>query len=590
LHQAIEAKEGIKVRNESKTLATITLQNYFRMYKKLAGMTGTAKTEENEFQNIYGMDVVQIPTNLPVMRIDEVDHLYKNRAIKIRAIVKEVSEAYHRGQPILVGTVSVEKSEFLSNELKKARIPHNVLNAKNHEQEAEIIAQAGKKGAVTIATNMAGRGTDILLGGNPAFLARTKLENLGYEHDILVAATSVVPVEVEEDKRNTLANAREDYQKYYNLFKAETDKEKQEVIALGGLRILATERHESRRIDNQLRGRSGRQGDPGSSVFFLSMEDDLIRIFGDTMVTLGERLPDTDEPITLKVFTRGIARAQERIEDRNYSIRKHVLAYDDVMNKQREVIYGEREKVLSGEDVHEQIVKMIPDVVAGIVQDIIDFRDDYHTWDYAHINEYLEQRVVPQSSNVVNESLASEMDIDVIIDAVVEAAIKGYEAKKDLFNERCRILAEENGLKQDYSFADVERDIMLQVVDGKWIDHIDDMDALRKGIGLRQYGQTDPVIGYQQEGYELFNAMTESIQETLVNEMLRFQGEPALRSAASPVRTRTKLAAYPDHMVTNERGTVVRKEGKVGRNDPCPCGSGKKYKNCCGAPGAIKKF
>ncbi len=649
LHQAIEAKEGLLVRNESKTYATITFQNYFRLYKKLAGMTGTAKTEETEFQNIYGLDVVQIPTNKPVRRLDEVDHLYKSREIKIRAIVKEVAESYKRGQPILVGTVSVEKSEILSHELKKARIPHNVLNAKNHEQEAEIIAQAGRKGTVTIATNMAGRGTDILLGGNPDFLARKKLENLGYAHDIIVAASSQVAEAIEEERQATLAEARPlyqaafdeakaafgneeaarrvarsamfargydrdivvalsdgtpeteevrhkallsaiaDYRKYYELFKQDTDKEKQEVIDLGGLRILGTERHESRRIDNQLRGRAGRQGDPGSSVFYLSMEDDLIRVFGDTMVTLGERLPDTDEPITMRVFMKGIQRAQERIEDRNYSIRKHVLSYDDVMNTQRGVIYAEREKVLEGEDVHEQIVKMIPQVVAGVVQEIVDYRDDYHTWDYAHINDYLEQRVVPKGSNVVTESLASEMAIDTIIDAVVDAAVKGYEDKKDRFNAKCLALAEENNLKPNYSFADVERDVMLQVVDGKWIDHIDDMDALRKGIGLRQYGQVDPVVGYQQEGYELFNAMTESIQETLVLEMLRFDGEPALRSAG-PVRTRAKLAAYPEHMATNERGTVQRKSAKIGRNDLCPCGSGKKYKNCCGAPGAVKKF
>ena len=588
LHQAIEAKEGLAVRNESKTYATITFQNYFRLYRRLSGMTGTAKTEEQEFQNIYGLDVVCIPTNLPVKRIDENDRLYKTKKGKIAAIVQEIRACHEKGQPVLVGTVSVEKSELLSKELQRAKIYHNVLNAKNHEKEAEIIAQAGKTGMVTIATNMAGRGTDILLGGNPAFSARAKLAAMGYPQDLIADVSSAITTPPEEDQQ--YATAKAEYDKYYALFKKDCDADKEAVIAAGGLRIIGTERHESRRIDNQLRGRAGRQGDPGSSVFFLSMEDDLLRIFGgETVFNIADRmnLPE-DMPITVKMLTNQIERAQQRIEDRNYSIRKHVLAYDDVMNKQREVIYGEREKVLKGLDIHEEIVKMIPEVVADVVMETVDYSDDFRTWDYDKINAYIEARLLPVGTNAITPELAAELNIDHVIDGVLDKVLAYYEDKKNVFNAKCEALAKEHDIPVNLSFADVERNIMLMVVDSNWIDHIDNMDALRKGIGLRQIGQRDPVISYQQEGYEMFEAMIANIRETVVIELLRYAGEPSVQTPR--VQTKTKLRSYPENMVTNEQGQAVRREAKVGRNSPCPCGSGKKYKNCCGAPGAVKKF
>ena len=591
LHQAIEAKEGLAVREESKTYATITFQNYFRLYRRLSGMTGTAKTEEQEFQNIYGLDVVCIPTNLPVCRVDENDRLYKNKQGKIKAIVEEIRACYEKGQPVLVGTVSVEKSELLSKELHRAHIPHNVLNAKNHEKEAEIIAQAGKKGMVTIATNMAGRGTDILLGGNPAFMSRAKLESLGYADDVIADASGAVVVRTEDEARNELvARAKAEYDKYYALFKEDTDAEKEVVIGLGGLRIIGTERHESRRIDNQLRGRAGRQGDPGSSVFFLSMEDDLLRIFGgETLFNMASRLslPD-DMPITVKMLTNQIERAQQRIEDRNYSIRKHVLAYDDVMNKQREVIYGEREKVLSGVDIHEEILKMIPEVVADVVMEVVDYSEDFRSWDYDKINDYIEARLLPPGTRVVTQELAAALNIDAVIDGVLNCVLDTYEKKVAACNAMFKEDAEARGLPAALTFADIEREMMLRVVDSNWIDHIDDMDALRKGIGLRQYGQRDPVQSYQQEGYDMFEAMIANIRETVVIELMRIAPRPV--TEGQPIKTQTKLRDYPANLVTNEQGQAVRREAKIGRNDPCPCGSGKKYKNCCGAPGAVRKF
>ena len=588
LHQAIEAKEGLAVRNESKTYATITFQNYFRLYRRLSGMTGTAKTEEQEFQNIYGLDVVCIPTNLPVKRIDENDRLYKTKKGKITAIVEEIRACHEKGQPVLVGTINVEKSELLSDELRRAKIPHNVLNAKNHEKEAEIIAQAGKKGMVTIATNMAGRGTDILLGGNPAFAARVKLAELGYPSDLIAEVSNVLVTPAEDAEAYQTAKA--EYDKYYALFKKDADANKAEVIALGGLRIIGTERHESRRIDNQLRGRSGRQGDPGSSVFFLSMEDDLLRIFGgETVFNIADRLDlPEDMPITVKMLTNQIERAQQRIEDRNYSIRKHVLAYDDVMNKQREVIYGEREKVLNGVDIHEEILKMIPEVVADAVMEVVDYSEDFRQWDYAKINAYLEARILPVGTNAVDEVLAAELNMDHVIDGVLDKVLAAYQAKVGDFNARCAELIAAGQMPAGFSFAFIERNVMLSVVDSNWIDHIDDMDALRKGIGLRQIGQRDPVISYQQEGYEMFEAMIANIRSTVVTELLKFDRVPAPNPAK--VETKTKLHDYPENLVTNDQGQAVRKEAKIGRNSPCPCGSGKKYKNCCGAPGAVKKF
>lgn len=548
LHQAIEAKEGVRIKDENKTLATITFQNYFRMYKKLSGMTGTAKTEETEFKQIYGLDVVQIPTNLPVKRKDLNDLLYKTRAGKLRAIVKDIRDCYERKQPVLVGTVTVEKSEELSALLKKERIPHNVLNAKNHEREAEIVAQAGRLGQVTIATNMAGRGTDIMLGGNPEYLARAALEKNNYSHEAIVEAMGFNKEVSEEALR-----AREDYKKYYKDYKAQTDEEKKEVLAQGGLRVIGTERHESRRIDNQLRGRSGRQGDVGSSVFYISMEDDLARIFGgERMYSVANAFNlDEDTPIGLKMITRAIERAQLAVENRNYSVRKHVLAYDDVMNRQREIIYAERNKVLTGADVHEEIVKMIPSVASEFVSGVVDYSKDYVLWDYDKINREIEERLLPEGSNVVTKELAAGLNLGKIVNAVALAAVDAYDEKEASYKE------------QGINFGDFERAIMLRVVDTKWIDHIDAMDALRKGIGLRAIGQHDPVISYSNEGFEMFDEMISSIQRDIVFMTLKME----IRKEEGPRPARP----LPD-----------KKPVKVGRNDPCPCGSGKKYKNCCG--------
>ncbi len=566
LHQAIEAKENVVIRNESKTYATITFQNYFRLYKKLSGMTGTAKTEEGEFQGIYGLDVIQIPTNLPCCRIDENDKLYKNVKGKYEAVLDDIEECNKKGQPVLVGTVSVEKSEELSKLLKKRGVRHSVLNAKNHEQEAAIIAQAGKKGAVTIATNMAGRGTDIMLGGNPEFLAKDALERKGYSHELIGEATSYSQEISPEGKK-----ARADYEKYYNEYKQGTDAEKAEVIAAGGLRVIGTERHESRRIDNQLRGRSGRQGDPGSSVFYLSMEDDLARVFGGELlqsVASRFQLPD-DVPITVKAITHQIERAQLKVEDRNYSVRKHVLSYDDVMNKHREVIYGERQKVLTGLDIHDQILKYVPDVAAELVQKTVDFGIDIYQWNYPSINRELETVLLPEGSNVVTVELAEQFEIDKIIKAVIDRTLEEYE-KKIAFAAENRI-----------DFSSVERGEMLRVVDRHWIDHIDAMDILRKGIGLRALGNQDPVMGYRNEGNEMFDAMIDSIQHDVVQRLMKFKVEDLIAAIQGLIAKPKPVSVYPDDLLVTG-GTAVRKTDKPGRNDPCPCGSGKKYKNCCG--------
>ncbi len=546
LHQAIEAKENVRIRDENKTYATITFQNYFRMYKKLSGMTGTAKTEETEFKQIYGLDVVVIPTNLPIRRRDENDLLYKTVAGKLRAITADIKDCYERKQPILVGTISVEKSEELSNILRKEHIPHNVLNAKNHEREAEIVAQAGRLGQVTIATNMAGRGTDIMLGGNPDYLARAALEKKGYSHEAIVEAVGFNAEVSEEALR-----ARADYKALYADYKAQTDAEKQEVLAAGGLRVLGTERHESRRIDNQLRGRSGRQGDIGSSVFYISMEDDLARVFGgDKMFSVASALNlDEDTPIQFKIITRSIERAQVAVENRNYSYRKHVLAYDDVMNRQREIIYAERNKVLTGADVHEEIVKMIPSVVSEYLGGIIDYSKDYVIWDYDKINKEIEDRLVPPGTNVVTKELASSLSFKKIADAVALAAIDAYDEKEERYKA------------ENIPFGDFERSVLLRAVDRHWIEHIDAMDALRRGIGLRAVGHQDPVISYANEGFDMFDEMIAAIQRDTVFLALKLEIRKEPRRTPPPMQ--------------------IKKE-KVGRNDPCPCGSGKKYKNCCG--------
>ena len=551
LHQAIEAKERVAIRRENRTLATITFQNFFRMYAKLSGMTGTAKTEESEFEGIYSLDVVQIPSNKPKQRIDENDKIYTKESGKITAIVEDILKCHETGQPVLVGTASVEKSEQLSAILKRKGIHHNVLNAKLHKQEAEIVAQAGKVGMITISTNMAGRGTDIMLGGNAEFQAKQKMEKDGYPLDIIEMATS--PHEYSDEK---VVEAKKTYKHHYEAFKKQCDEEKEKVVALGGLRIIGTERHESRRIDNQLRGRSGRQGDPGSTVFYISMEDDIARIFGgDKMKTIATAMnfPD-DAPISNGIISKQIERAQKQVEGRNFSIRKRVLSYDDVMNAQREIIYKERGKVLDGLDIHDQILDMIDDLAEDVIGKHADYKQDYQTWDYVEFNNALEQRMLPQGTNIMTPELCSCYDVYKLKDAVMEVALKAYEDKI--------AKAKEDGI----DFGDLERFVLLKTVDSKWMDHIDAMDVLREGIGLRGYGQRDPVLSYRQEGWDMFEEMVDSIHTETAQILLKVEVQ---RKENGETQANNKIS-------------TASQEPKVGRNDPCPCGSGLKYKNCCG--------
>ncbi len=557
LHQAIEAKEHVVIRSENKTLATITFQNFFRMYKKLSGMTGTAKTEEEEFKGIYALDVVTIPPNKPSQRKDEHDQIYTKADGKWKAIVEDISKHHAMGQPVLVGTISVEKSEELSAMLKRKGIRHNVLNAKFHKQESEIIAQAGKQGAVTIATNMAGRGTDIMLGGNAEFQAKQRMEKDGFSPELIEAATSHQPSDDEE-----VLKARAEFKRHYDAFKLNTDKEKEEVVRLGGLRIIGTERHDSRRIDNQLRGRSGRQGDPGSTVFYISMEDDVARIFGgDKLKSIAETMRfDDDMPISNGVITKQIERAQRMVEGRNYSIRKQVLSYDDVMNAQREIIYGERGKVLDGMDVHEQIMDMIDDLAEEIIGYYADYKTDYLTWDYDAFNAALEQRMLPKGTGVMTPELCECFDVYKLKKAVMDIAVKDYEDK----------IAR---LKEDgFDFGELERVVLLKTVDNKWMDHIDAMDALRRGIGLRGYGQRDPVLAYREEGWEMFDDMVSRIHTETASILLKVNVEKREDGGERKLSQNIASAAK----------STAGKTQKAGRNDPCPCGSGLKYKNCCG--------
>ena len=560
LHQAIEAKEGVQIRGENRTVATITYQNLFRMYKKLSGMTGTAITEEEEFEGIYNLDVVVVPTNKPVIRRDENDRLYLSMASKIKAIIEDVVETHKSGQPVLVGTVSVEKSEFLSNELKKRGVPHNVLNAKEHEREADIIAQAGKFGAVTIATNMAGRGTDIVLGGNPAYLAENEMEKRhNVPHELVVLATGKGETNDEE-----VLKARELYQTLYLKHKEKTDAERQKVLEVGGLRIIGTERHESRRIDNQLRGRSGRQGDPGSSAFYLSVDDDLIRIFGGEKMksVMGMfRIQDTGAPITNKIFTSLIESAQKRRESALYAMRKHVLNYDDVMNTQRQIIYKERARVLDGEDMHEQVESMLDEYMRERIPEILAMETDEGVVDAEGINHALNLEMVN-----IGEDYLVEEDFDLTLDEAydkVESKIRQkLLEKRDYMNEV--------GAQFGKDYATFEREMLLRAVDRHWMDHIDAMDSLRKGIGLRAYGGTDPVIAYKAEGTDMFNDMTSRIKRDTARNIMRM---------VLAVKTQN-----PDMKLSygGATRTPVKSDKTVGRNDPCPCGSGKKYKNCCG--------
>jgi len=560
LHQAIEAKEGVKIAHESKTLATITFQNFFRLYNKLSGMTGTAETEEIEFQEIYKLDVVVIPTNEPMIRIDHPDSVYRTENGKYMAVIRQIKKCYEKGQPVLVGTTTIERSELLSKLLKKEGIPHEVLNAKYHEKEAEIVAQAGRKGAVTIATNMAGRGTDIMLGGNAEFMAKKEMKKRGYEDNIIAECTSFSETDDEE-----ILEARKVFGELYDKYKLDIQDERNEVKEAGGLFILGTERHESRRIDNQLRGRSGRQGDMGESRFYISLEDELMRLFGSDRLTglVAAMGLKEDEPIEQKMLSNAIENAQKRVEGKNFQIRSHVLQYDDVMNVQRDTIYKQRQRVLNGDDVTDAILKMIDEFVESTVESYTGSTDIPDYWNLEGLIGYVEQVYVPEGTLSFTKDDLQTLTKDELKESLLDIAHSQYEAKKEEIGEDV--------------LKDIQRLILLRVVDQKWMDHIDNMDQLRQGIGLRAYAQTDPVIAYKNEGYNMYEEMLGAIGEEVIKLLFR-------------VRVQTQLEAKPVQNVTmstnrdeeNAQKTVVRKGEKIGRNDPCPCGSGLKYKKCCG--------
>ena len=560
LHQAIEAKEHVEVANESKTLATITFQNYFRLYDKLSGMTGTAMTEEEEFGTIYELDIVEIPTNKPVQRVDHHDVVYKTEAGKLRAVVNQIAECHEKGQPVLVGTVSIEKSEQLSDMLKKRGIRHNVLNAKNHEKEAEIVAQAGKLGAVTVATNMAGRGTDIMLGGNAEYLAKADLRKAGMSDELIAEATGYADTDNQEilDARKQYADAEA---KYKESIKAEADK----VREVGGLFILGTERHESRRIDNQLRGRAGRQGDPGESRFYLSLEDDIMRLFGSERVMgMMEKLGvDEDTPIEQKMLTNAIENAQKQVESRNFQTRKNVLQYDDVMNTQREVIYKERRKVLDGEDLQDSIQNMLHNTVENAIRGHLGEQKHMSAEDFREATaQFRNMFLKPGELELTDEEL-QQYDEDGLVDLVVGKAKEVYAAREQEFGSPL--------------MRELERVLMLRVVDEYWMDQIDAMNDLKQGIGLRGYAQTDPVVAYKKEGYEMFEQMIAAIQEETLRRLFLVrlrQNQEVKRERVAKV---TGESGAGDGTVQNRYTYRVI---KIGRNDPCPCGSGLKWKKC----------
>ncbi len=563
LHQAIEAKEGVTVAGESKTLATITFQNFFRLYDKLSGMTGTALTEQEEFEAIYKLDVVEIPTNRPIARIDHPDVVYKTEAGKFRAIIQQVKECHAKGQPVLVGTISIEKSEILSKLLKREGIPHNVLNAKYHELEAQIVAQAGKFGAVTIATNMAGRGTDIMLGGNAEYLAKDALRKQGVEDALLVEADSYA-----ETGSPEILEVRQRYSELLKQYKSEIADEAEKVRQAGGLFIIGTERHESRRIDNQLRGRSGRQGDPGESRFYLSMQDDLMRLFaaGRVMGMMDTLGLDEDTPIDAKILSGAVENAQRTVESRNFQTRKHVLEYDDVMNVQREVIYAQRQKVLDGEDLKESIQAMLSGVVDSTVTTALADAGGMVTQDSLGVLANLFEGIFCAKGTL--EGRKNELmgkDTHQAAEILEQIAQATYQAKEAAYGEKL--------------MRELERVIMLRVVDEYWMDNIDAMDDLKQGIGLRAYGQHDPVIAYKEEGYQMFQAMIQAIREETVRRLLLVQVRPQQEIRREKVAKETGAAAAG---VTAVKKAPIRTAAKkVGPNDPCPCGSGKKYKKCC---------
>lgn len=560
LHQAIEAKEGVKVKSESKTLATITFQNFFRLYNKLSGMTGTAMTEEDEFKEIYKLDVISIPTNKPVIRIDHNDQIYSSEKGKYSAIIDQIIKCHEKGQPILVGTVSIEKSELLSAMLKRKGVKHNVLNAKQHAKEAEIVAQAGKYGAVTIATNMAGRGTDIMLGGNAEFLARAELRKREMPEELITAAIGFADTDDEE-----IIKARKLYQELFDKYNAEVKEKAVAVREVGGLYILGTERHESRRIDNQLRGRAGRQGDPGESCFFLSVEDDLMRIFaGDRLENMMKTLNvDENMPIESKMLTKIIESSQKKVEGNNFSIRKNVLNYDDVMNTQREIIYKQRAQVLDGEDLHESILKMMEDLITSTVNTYLTDEDEKTDWNIVGLKDFFTGWLIGKEDlNFTDEELNS-VTKEEIITALNTKAGEIYQAKEEQYGSEI--------------MRELERVILLKVVDTKWMAHIDDMEELKKGISLRSYGQKNPVIEYRYEGFEMFDAMVESIREDTIRMLLTVK----LQQNQAPQREQVAKPDAPNAGSGDGSFSQSAKSSKVGDNDPCPCGSGKKYKKCC---------
>ncbi|MCR4600145.1 MAG: preprotein translocase subunit SecA [Clostridia bacterium] len=590
LHQAIEAKEGLDVRSESKTLATITLQNYFRMFNKLSGMTGTAKTEEEEFRDIYNMDVVVIPTNKPILRKDLDDTVFINQRGKFNAIVDEIVEVHETGRPVLVGTVSIEKSELISDMLNKRGVKHNVLNAKHHEREAAIVAEAGRLNMVTIATNMAGRGTDIILGGNPEFEAKKEMKKEGFEDEVISYASSKIPLEDEE-----LIKAREIYEGLYEKYKAERADEHEKVLELGGLHIIGTERHESRRIDNQLRGRAGRQGDPGSTHFFVGLDDDLMRLFGGERIQamMAKLTPSENEPIEARPLTRSIENAQKKVEGRNFTSRKYVLQYDNVMNKQREVIYGERRMVIEGEDVRDYILGMADSFADELIMSCAAESKFSEDWDLGYVERHMRQLCMAFTMPELEEGF-SQQDLE---EAVHERIAELYAAKEEEIGSPERM-------------RELERMILIRVVDNKWMDHIDAMDQLRAGIGLRGIGHQDPAQAYAKEGFDMFEDMIRAIKEDTVkfcfNVTVRTNTErkqviaqgSEKKEEASPafagsgeqaqVTGTRRFGGQPQAQApkaapkeVKKQTTVHRTHPKVGRNDLCPCGSGKKYKNCC---------
>ena len=558
LHQAIEAKEGVKVAHESKTLATITFQNFFRLYDKLSGMTGTAMTEEEEFREIYKLDVVEIPTNRPMIRQDQPDVVYKTERGKFNAVIEDIIEHHEKGQPVLVGTISIEKSEQLSSLLKKRGVKHEVLNAKYHDKEAEIVAQAGQKGAVTIATNMAGRGTDIKLGGNAEFMAKAEMRRMQFSEEMINEADSYSETDNEE-----ILTARKTFEELNQKYKAITDKQAEEVRAAGGLYIIGTERHESRRIDNQLRGRSGRQGDPGMSRFYISLEDDLMRLFGGERITvMMDRLNvDENTPIETKMLSNTIEGAQRKIESRNFGIRKNVLQYDDVLSRQREIIYQQRNQVLDGEDIRDQILKMIDQSIEEQVHRFLPTETVHDEWNLQGLKDYyLGWLLVPEDLTFTKQEI-EDLDPEFVVKTITERAHLIYENRERQFGETIT--------------RELERVVLLKNVDAEWMDHIDAMEELKRGIRLRAYAQRDPVVEYRVEGFDMFDAMIRTIRENTARMMLtvriRTQEEPKREQVAKPTSTNAD---------DSDVKRPIRKGQKIGPNDPCPCGSGKKFKKC----------